>query len=45
MTRILAVALLAVANILALHAAQAQAGIKRSDVLRQDLGLPGREVI
>ncbi len=45
MTRILAVALLAVANILALHAAQAQEGIKRSDVLRQDLGLPGREVI
>ena len=45
MARVVAVALLAAANILALHPAQAQEGIKRSDVLRQDLGLPGREVI
>lgn len=45
MARVVAVALLAAANILALHPAQAQEGIKRSDVLRQDLDLPGREVI
>ena len=44
-TRILAVAMLTGASIFALHAAQAQEGIKRSDVLRHDLGLPGREVI
>ena len=45
MTRVLAVATLTAASILALHAARGQEGIKRSDVLRHDLGLPGREVI
>jgi len=45
-TRILAVAVLIVASGLALYAAQAQqAGIKRTDLQRHDLGVPGREVI
>ena len=46
MTRIMAVAVLIVGTGLALHVTQAQqTGIKRTDVLRHDLGVPGREVI
>jgi quercetin dioxygenase-like cupin family protein len=38
--------MLIVASVLALHGAQAQQpGIKRTDVQRHDLGIPGREVI
>ena len=45
-TRITAVAMLIVASGLALHAAQAQQpGIKRTDLQRHDLGVPGREVV
>jgi len=45
-TRIMAVALLIVGSGLALHVTQAQQlGIKRTDVQRHDLGVPGREVI
>ena len=45
-TRILAAAVLIVASGLALCAAQAQqAGIKRSDLQRHDLSVPGPEVI
>ena len=45
-TRILALAVLIVASGLALYAAQAQqAGIKRTDLQRHDLSVPGREVI
>ena len=45
-TRIIAVAMLIIGSGLALHATQAQQpGIKRADVLRDDLGVPGREVI
>ena len=45
-TRIIAVAVLMVASGLALHAAQVQqAGIKRTDLLRHDLSVPGREVV
>jgi len=45
-TRIMAVALLIVASGLALHAAQVQQpGIKRTDLQRHDLGVPGREVV
>jgi quercetin dioxygenase-like cupin family protein len=45
-TRILALAVLLSASGLALYAAQVQQpGIKRTDVLRQDLGVPGREVV
>jgi quercetin dioxygenase-like cupin family protein len=45
-TRIKAVAVLIVASSLALHAAQAQqAGIKRTDLQRHDLSVPGREVV
>jgi quercetin dioxygenase-like cupin family protein len=45
-TRILAVAVLIVASGLALYAARAQqAGIKRTDLQRHDLSVPGREVI
>ena len=44
--RIIALAALIVASGLALHAAQVQqAGIKRTDALRHDLGVPGREVV
>ena len=44
--RIMAVAMLIVASSLALHAAQAQqAGIKRTDLQRHDLSVPGREVV
>ena len=45
-TRIMAVAVLIVGTGLALHMTQAQqTGIQRLDVLRHDLGVPGREVI
>ncbi|MQX50389.1 cupin domain-containing protein [Sinorhizobium medicae] len=45
-SRILAGALLAVGSGLALHAANAQqAGLHRTDLLQQDIGLPGREAI
>jgi quercetin dioxygenase-like cupin family protein len=44
--RIIAVAALLVASGLALHAAQVQqSGINRTDALRHDLAVPGREVI
>jgi quercetin dioxygenase-like cupin family protein len=44
--RTIAVAVLMVAGGLALHAAQVQqAGIKRTDLQRQDLSVPGREVV
>jgi len=45
-TRIMAVAVLIIGSGLALHVTQAQQlGIKRTDVQRHDLGVPGREVI
>ena len=45
-TRILAVAVLVVGSGLALNVAQPQQpGIKRTDLLRHDLGVPGREVV
>jgi quercetin dioxygenase-like cupin family protein len=44
--RTIAATVLMVAGALALHAAQVQqAGIKRTDLLRQDLSVPGREVV
>ena len=44
--RIIAVGVLIVASGLALYVARAeQPGIKRTDALRHDLGVPGREVI
>jgi quercetin dioxygenase-like cupin family protein len=44
--RIIALAALVVASGLALHAAQVQQpGIKRTDLLRQDLSVPGREIV
>lgn len=44
--RIMAVAVLIVVSSLALHEAQAQfPGIKRSDLMRHDLSVPGREVV
>ena len=44
--RTLAIAVLLASGGLALHAAQVQqAGIKRTDLLRQDLSVPGREVV
>jgi quercetin dioxygenase-like cupin family protein len=44
--RIMAVAMLIVASSLALPVAQAQqAGIKRTDLQRHDLSVPGREVV
>jgi quercetin dioxygenase-like cupin family protein len=44
--RTIAVAVLMVAGGLALHAAQVQQpGIKRTDLLRHDLSVPGREVV
>lgn len=46
MSRIIAVAALIAASGLALHAALAQQpGIKRTDLQRHDLSVPGREVI
>ena len=45
-TRIMAIAMLVVGSGLALHVALAQQpGIKRTDLQRHDLGIPGREVI
>ena len=44
-TRIMAVAVLIIGTGLAPHMAHAQEGIKRTDALRHDLGVPGREVI
>jgi quercetin dioxygenase-like cupin family protein len=42
----MAAALLVVGSALAMHGAQAQqAGIQRTDLLRQDIGAPGREVV
>jgi quercetin dioxygenase-like cupin family protein len=41
----IAAALLIFASALAPYAAQAQQGITRADVVRHDLGVPGREVI
>ena len=46
MTRIVAVAVLIVGSGLALHVARAQQpGIKRTDLQRHDLSVPGREVV
>ena len=46
MTRIIALAVLIVGGGLALHVTRAQqTGIKRTDLLRHDLSVPGREVI
>ena len=45
-TRILALAVLIAGGGLALNAAQSQQpGVKRTDLLRHDLGVPGREVV
>ena len=45
-TRTLALAVLIVGGGLALNLAQSQQpGVKRTDLLRQDLGVPGREVV
>jgi quercetin dioxygenase-like cupin family protein len=45
-TRTMAVAVLIVASALALHLASAQPpGVKRTDLQRHDLSVPGREVI
>ena len=45
-TRMIAVAVLLAASGLALHAAQVpQPGIKRTDLQRNDLSVPGREVV
>jgi quercetin dioxygenase-like cupin family protein len=45
-TRIMALAALLVGGGLALHAARAQQpGIRRTDLQRHDLGVPGREVV
>jgi quercetin dioxygenase-like cupin family protein len=43
--RMMAVAVLIVASALALHSASAQSGIKRTDLQRHDLSVPGREVV
>jgi quercetin dioxygenase-like cupin family protein len=43
--RVLAAAVLIVATVLAPHVALAQPGIKRTDLQRHDLSIPGREVI
>ena len=45
-TRIIAVAVLIAGSGLALNAAQSQQpGVNRTDLLRHDLGVPGREVV
>jgi quercetin dioxygenase-like cupin family protein len=44
-TRILAAAAMIAAIALATHVAPAQQGIKRTDLTRHDLSVPGREVI
>jgi len=44
--RMMALAVLIVGSVLALHAARAQQpGIKRTDLQRHDLSVPGREVV
>jgi quercetin dioxygenase-like cupin family protein len=43
--RIIAVAVLIVGSGLALHVALSQPGIKRTDLQRHDLSVPGREVV
>jgi quercetin dioxygenase-like cupin family protein len=47
--RIIAAVVLTIATGLALHGAQAQnagpAGLKRTDLMKQDLSVPGREVV
>lgn len=46
MTRVVAVVLLIIGSGLGLHVALSQqAGIKRTDLQRQDLSVPGREVV
>jgi len=46
MMRIMALATLIVGGALAMHLAMAQqSGVKRTDLQRHDLGVPGREVI
>ena len=42
---VLAVVVLAVAGGFALHAVAQQSGVKRTELQRQDLSIPGREVI
>jgi len=44
LTKMIAAVIIA-AGVLALHAAQAQQGIKRTDLQQHDLSAPGREVI
>ena len=45
-TRVMAIAALIVESVLALHVARAQqAGIKRIDLQRHDLSVPGREAV
>ena len=44
LTKMMAAVIIA-AGVLALHAAQAQQGIKRTDLQQHDLSAPGREVI
>ena len=44
-TRIITAAAAIVASGLAMHAAQAQQGVKRTDLQRHDLSAPGREAI
>ena len=45
-TRIMALAVLIVGSGLALHVARAQqSGIRRTDLQRHDLGVPGREAV
>lgn len=45
-TRIMAVSLLAIVSALALHLASAQQqGVKRTELQRHDLSVPGREVV
>ena len=45
-TRIMALAVLLVGSVLALHAALAQQpGVRRTDLQRHDLSIPGREVV
>ena len=44
-TRIVVVAAVIIASGLVLHVVRAQSGIKRIDLQRQDLSVPGREVV
>jgi quercetin dioxygenase-like cupin family protein len=43
--RVMAMAALMAGSVLALNAAQAQSGIKRTDLQRHDLSASGREVV